>query len=39
VGRVRPRAVFGFLYSNGTYTTINDPHGTNGTEALGINDY
>jgi hypothetical protein len=25
--------------ANGTYTTINDPHGTNGTESLGINDY
>ena len=30
----------GFLYrsSTGTFTYINDPHGTKGTEAMGIND-
>ena len=28
----------GFLYSGGTYTTLNDPLGTDGTFASGIND-
>ena len=28
----------GFLYSGGSYTTIDNPLGTNGTEAFGIND-
>ena len=28
----------GFLYNSGTYTTINDPLGTKGTQAYGIND-
>jgi probable HAF family extracellular repeat protein len=30
--------VHGFLHSNGTYTTIDDPLGTNGNWAIGIND-
>jgi probable HAF family extracellular repeat protein len=29
----------GYLYSNGTYTTLNDPNGTYGTVATGINDH
>ncbi len=29
----------GFLYSGGTYTTIDDPLATNGTFAYGINDF
>ncbi len=29
----------GFLYSNGAYTTIDDPLGVNGTFAAGINDF
>jgi probable HAF family extracellular repeat protein len=29
----------GFLYSNGHYTTLNDPLGTFGTVAAGINDH
>jgi hypothetical protein len=28
----------GFLFSNGNYTTIDDPLGLNGTYATGIND-
>jgi probable HAF family extracellular repeat protein len=28
----------GFLYSNGTYTTLDDPLAANGTQAFGIND-
>ena len=28
----------GFLYSNGTWTTLDDPLATKGTEAVGIND-
>ena len=28
----------GFLYSGGTYTTLDDPSATNGTLAQGIND-
>ena len=28
----------GFLYQNGTYTTISDPNGAEGTEAFGINN-
>src|SRR5262249_59859018 len=28
----------GFLYSSGTYTTIDDPSATSGTAAFGIND-
>src|SRR5262245_8282024 len=28
----------GFLYSNGTYTTLNDPSAANSTNAYGIND-
>jgi hypothetical protein len=28
----------GFLYSGGTYTTLNDPLATNGTDVTGIND-
>jgi hypothetical protein len=35
--RSGPIGFHGFLYSNGTYTTLDDPLGTN-TEALGIND-
>ncbi len=31
-------AVHGFLYSAGTYTTLNDPSGTGGTVVTGIND-
>src|SRR4029077_2711816 len=35
--RSGPIGFHGFLYSNGTYTTLDDPLGTT-TEALGIND-
>ena len=28
----------GYLYNGGTYTAIDDPLGTNGTYAQGIND-
>ncbi len=28
----------GFLYQNGTYTTISDPNGAEGTQAYGINN-
>jgi uncharacterized membrane protein len=28
----------GFLYDNGTYTTLNDPLATGATSAYGIND-
>jgi len=31
-------ATHGFLYSGGTYTTLDDPLGTGGTFAQGIND-
>jgi hypothetical protein len=34
----RQRDPRGFLYSNGSYSTIADPLGTNGTIASGIND-
>jgi probable HAF family extracellular repeat protein len=32
------RPTHGFLYSNGVYTTLDDPLATNGTAASGIND-
>jgi probable HAF family extracellular repeat protein len=31
-------ATHGFLYSSGSYTTLNEPFGINGTFAYGIND-
>jgi probable HAF family extracellular repeat protein len=40
VGDYRPGSLWtnGFLYSNGTYTTINDPLATTSSIAYGIND-
>src|SRR5215831_10592061 len=40
VGSYRPGKLFanGFLYSNGTYTTIDDPLATVNDSAYGIND-
>jgi probable HAF family extracellular repeat protein len=37
VGFYQDTSDHGFVYSNGTYTTLNDPSGTYGTYAQGIN--
>src|SRR5215471_18452380 len=38
IGNQRERRQHGFLYSNGNYTTLNDPFATTNTTAFGIND-
>jgi probable HAF family extracellular repeat protein len=38
VGEYVSNGIHGFLYSGGTYTTLDDPSSSNVTEAFGIND-